>query len=235
MSPVVDIIIKSYPPDYEWLKYCLRSIHKFARGFRQTVVLLPHTSPLPLTLEKMVLVEHEETYLTQQMAKMHADHHTDAEFFWHLDSDCLLTREVTPADFMKDDKALWLITPWKDCFESKRAWFHVMCKCLQEAPEHEFMRRHGQLIPRFAYGAFRQFIQDTHGVSMDAYIVNQPRNEYSEFNCIGFYLWLHHRDTIAWHDTSIDGIPPCPIEQAWSWSETGITQEHRNRMEVLLA
>jgi hypothetical protein len=151
----------------------------------------------------------------------------------YLDSDCVLTEPVTPATFMDGDKPRWLITPWKDCMEVKKHWFHVLCRCLQECPEHEFMRRHGLMIPRWALQAFRDFILATHGIEMPAYVMNVSKHEFSEFNCIGFYLWLHHRDKIAWHDTSILGVPPCPIEQAWSWSE--MTQEHRNRMEMLLA
>ena len=104
-----------------------------------------------------------------------------------------------------------------------------------ECPEHEFMRRHGAMVPRWALKAFRDHIQELHGISMDAYVMNVPRHEFSEFNCLGFYLWLYHRDKIAWHDTSAMGVPPIQMEQAWSWDEKGITQEYRNRMEMLLA
>lgn len=235
MTPVVDIVIKSYPPDFEYLKYCLRSIYRFASGFRRVMLMLPPDHGLQLTQESIYIKPGPESYLYQQVCKLNADLHTDAQFLLHLDSDCVLTQPVTPATFMENGKPRWLMTPWKDCLESKKCWFHVMAKCVQEAPTHEFMRRHGIMIPHWAYGGFREFIQATHGLSMDAYVMNQPGHEFSEFNTIGFWLWLHHRDAIHWHDTSVEGIPPCPIEQAWSWSAAGITQEYRNRMEMLLA
>jgi len=183
----------------------------------------------------MVFLNAPESYMSQQVAKMNADNHTPADFILHLDSDCVFTEPVTPETFMQDGKPRWLMTPWKDCFESKRIWFHVIAKAIQDCPQHEFMRRHGLVIPRWAYGEFRAFIEKTHGIPLDAYVMNQPGHEFSEFNCIGFWLWLYHRDKIHWHDTSTDGIPPCPIEQSWSWQEGGMTQEERNKMELLLA
>jgi hypothetical protein len=200
------------------------------------LLAVPPGHGLKLTAEVIVEIpEQQPGYLGQQVAKLNADHHTQADFLWYVDSDCVITEPITPEDFMVGDKPRWLITPWKDCMEVKKHWYHVMARALQECPEHEFMRRHGIMIPRWALAAFREHIQQLHGITSDAYIMNVPRHEFSEFNCIGFYLWLYHRDKIAWHDTSTMGVPPCPIEQSWSWSEAGITQEHRNRMEILLA
>lgn len=232
------IFIRSYAKDFEWLSFCLRSIHKFATGFCEVIVAVP-TQDLPklmhLTAETLIGVHDDGSrgYLNQQESKMHADMHTQADYICHLDSDCCLTQPVTPKTFMRDGKPLWLMTPWKDCMESKKTWAHVMMKCLQECPEHEFMRRHGITIPRWAYGAFREHVQKLHGITLSQYIMNQPGNEYSEFNCIGFYLWLHHRDKISWHDTSVLGVPPSVMDQAWSWG--GMTPEIKNQLTILTA
>lgn len=232
---IVDIFIKSYPPDFGHLSYCLRSLHKFARGFRRILLAVPPGHGLNLTAESVIeIMEQQPGYLFQQVTKLNADLHThDADFIWYVDSDCVITEPITPQDFMVGDKARWLITPWKDCMEVKKHWFHVLCRCLQECPEHEFMRRHGIMIPRWALAAFREHIQTLHGITMDSYVINSPKHEFSEFNAIGFFLWLYHRDKIHWHDTSIDGVPPCQIMQAWSYAE--MTQEYRNKIEVLLA
>ncbi len=235
-TPTVTPFIKSYPPDFDRLSYCLRSLNKFARGFGRPVLAVPPNHGLNLTQEEIHEI-HEQSpgYLFQQVVKLNADLHTNADFIWYIDSDCVLTRETHADEFLVNGKARWMMTPWKDCKEVKKVWFHILAKCVQEAPEHEFMRRHGILIPRWALKGFRDFIQQTHGVSMDAYVMNQPGHEFSEFNCIGFWLWCFHREKIHWHDTSIDGIPDNPIEQSWSWSQDGLTQAYRNRMEMLLA
>ncbi len=234
----VPILIRSYAPDFEWLSYCLKSIHKFASGFQEIVIITPEAdAPLlgHLTAERVIPVhDGVPKYLCQQSDKLHADIHCpNADFICHIDSDCILTQPVTPQTFMRDGKPLWLMTPWKDCFESKKTWAHIMLKCVQEYPEHEFMRRHGQLLPRWAYGAFRDFIQNAHGMTMTEYVMSQPGHEYSEFNTMGFYLWLYHRDKISWWDTSVEGVPPAVMDQHWSWG--GMTQELRNKLAVSLA
>lgn len=227
-----DIVIKSYPPDYPWLTYCLRSIQKFATGFNNVLVLLPRSDPLPLTAETVVLLDVPEGYKEQQVSKLYADKHTEADFIVNLDSDCIFTRPVTPRDFMVGDKPRWLMTPWADCMDAKRAWFGVMAKCILEAPEHEFMRRHGIMIPRWAYAEFRAFIQKTHGIPIESYVMNQPGNEFSEFNTIGFWLWLNHRDKIAWHNTSTMGVPSNPLHQEHSWG--GLNDEIRAKLDAIL-
>lgn len=228
------IFIKSYPNDFEWLSYCLRSLAKFAHGFDAIILVVPPGHGLNLTRETVIEIpEQQPGYLFQQVCKLNADMHTTADFILHLDSDCVLREPVTPESFMTDGKARWLMTPWADCFEAKKVWFHVMAKCCQEAPEHEFMRRNCMMIPRFAYQAFREFIESTHGISMEQYVMNQPGREFSEYNCLGFFLWLQHRDKIAWHDTSVQGVPSCPVVQGWSWA--GLTPEIRSELELILA
>lgn len=215
-----DICIKSYAPDYPWLVYCMRSIAKFCTGFNQTIVMMPRKEPLAgLTAEVSVLLDTEESYKHQQVAKLNADHHTQADYLVYVDSDMVFTRPVTPDFFFHDGKPIWVVSPWASIYRSdeKRAWYHVMAKCLQEAPPYEFMRKCAVVVPRHVLAGFRAHIEKLHGCSMDHYVVSQPGNEFSEYNCLGFYCWLYHRDEFHWHDTSIDGIPAWPWKQYWSW------------------
>lgn len=230
----VDIVIKTYPPDYPWLAYALKSIQKFATGFRDVIVMHPRAHTLPLTKEKLVPVDYEENYLTQQVAKLYCDNHTDADFILHFDSDCVLQKPVTPETFMRDGRALWYWRPWEHCCEDeKKAWMHVMVKCLRAFPPGEFMRKSTMMIPRFAYAAFREFMQKTHGWPLDAYIANQPAHEFSEYNCIGAYLHQYHHDRISWHNEIEDGVPEPNERQFWSWG--GLTPEIRKELELITA
>ena len=36
---MTDIFIKTYPGDFIWLEYCIRSIEKFVTGFRDIVII----------------------------------------------------------------------------------------------------------------------------------------------------------------------------------------------------
>lgn len=232
--PSVALVIKSYAPDYGFLAYCLRSIQKFATGFSEIIVMLPRTHPLTLTAETMVFMDSEESYLGQQVAKLNADLHTQADFIVHFDSDCIFTAPITPDYFLKDYKAIWAITPFYQARDDqKKAWLHVMTKCVRAMPKYEFMRKNAIIVPRFLYAAFREFIVQTHGITMEQYVMSQPGNEFSEYNCLGFYAWLHHRDKIHWHNTDTDGIPAWPWVQRWSGA--GVTPEIRDQYERILA
>lgn len=231
----VDIFIRSYAPDFPWLNYALRSVQKFATGFRDVVVVIPDTDDLPnLTVEKVIKVKDVMPgYRQQQASKLYADTFSDADAFLYVDSDCVFTEPVTPETFMTAGRPNWLHTPFdKVSPDARAAWYEVMRKCLGEAPQHELMRRHPQLIPRWALQEFRGFVAKRHGVSLEHYIKSQPGKEFSEFNTCGHYLWLYHHEKINWINTE-EFLPPAVLRQ-W-WSHGGITPEIREEMERLLA
>lgn len=229
-----DIFIKSYHKDFPWLSNCLRSIQRFGTGFRDIVIVIPDTDNLDhLTIEKVVKVkEYGEGYMFQQSVKLHADLYTDADMIVQLDSDCVFTRPVSPESFMTEGKVDWLYTPWGNVGEdAKRAWGEVMRKCIGEDPPAEFMRRSSQMIPRWALQEFRGFIAERHGVGTEHYIMSQPGRHFSEFNCIGFYLWLHHHEKVNWINTE-EGLPPNLVRQFWSWG--GLTKDVNREIQQIL-
>jgi hypothetical protein len=229
-----DIFIKSYHKDFPWLSYCLRSIQKFASGFKEIVIVIPDTDDLShLTAERVVKVkEYGEPYMFQQSVKMHADLYSDADAFVYMDSDCVFTEPVTPESFLTDGRPDWLYTPWEKVGEdAQRAWGEVMTKCIGKPPPAEFMRRSAQLIPRWALQEFRGFIAERHEVSLEHYIMSQPGRYFTEYNCIGFYLWLHHRDKVNWINTE-ERLPPSVVRQFWSWG--GLNGDVKEEIKRLL-
>lgn len=233
------IVIRTFDKDLEWLAFCLRSIHKFASGFQEVVVLIPEGQEhllRHLTVERVVVVhDGQPGYCCQQKDKLYADINCpQAEAILHIDSDSVMVKPFTPDTLIRDGKPLWLMTPWaKLSRDEKRAWVHVIAKCVQELPPYEFMRRPPHLIPRWAYAAFRDFVKQTHDVELESYVMNQPGHEFSEFNTMGAYLWVHHRDRIAWHDTEVLGIPEPWVDQAWSYG--GLNEQIKAKWNALLA
>lgn len=232
------IAIRTFNKDIEWLSFCLRSIHKFASGFQEVIVMIPEGQEhllRHLTVERVVTVfDGQPPYLCQQNDKMHADLHTRSDALLFVDSDCVFHTPCTPGTFMRDGMPIWMVTPWSDLSgDEKKTWFHVMCKCVQECPPFEAMRRHPQFVPSWALKAFREFIQKTHGIDLTKYVMNQPGHEWSEFNCLGFYLWLHHRDKFSWWNTSEEGVPPTVLDQYWSHEP--MSDETRRKLTTTLA
>lgn len=202
---ICDIFLKTYAHDDGYHAFCMQSIAKYCSGFRKTVVIRDEDQEPSLN-----------GYLRQQVVKMHADMHTDADIVLITDSDTLFTEPVTPESFMRDGKPVWMITPYDEAMhahEGLQRWFEVMTEFFGVEPEHEFMRRHPFMIPAWLLKDLREFCWNRHGRTMEQYVFD--KGVFSEFNVIGFHAWLHHRDKFYWMD-STNECPPSKLFQAWS-------------------
>lgn len=231
-----DLFVRSYDGDSEWLKYCLRSIQRFATGFRRTIVVVPcgHNPPTGTSEVVFKVADIGEQYVQQQSDKMHADHFTDAEFVLYTDSDTIFTRPVCPSDFIADNRRpRWLYTPYSSINSGDgQTWKPVTQKFIGQPVELEYMRRHPFCISSALLKEFRAWIHRTHGVSMERYFMSQPYRECSEFNFLGAYLWFYHRDKVEWINTDED-IGTVFVHQ--SWSHGGLSDAIRADLERALA
>lgn len=230
----VDLIYKSYSSDFEFLKFSLRSVQRFATGFRRIVVIVPEGQTPPTGDAETVhfVREHGEPYLFQQNIKLHADMFTDAEFICHFDSDTIWTQPVTPQDLIVDNRRpIWLYTPYADITTGDgQTWKKPTAKVMRQPVEHEFMRRHPFVTPRWALEGFRKWMWLNHGMSLESYIMGQPGRSFSEFNAIGAWLWFFHRDKVEWRRP--EDVPTF-VHQ--SWSIGGINSDLRKHLEAALA
>ena len=87
----VDIFIRTYEKDLEWLKYALKSIHLHVTGYRNIVITIPNASLLSgCSVEKVIQVKDlKDGYLGQQLTKMTANLYTDADAIVFWDSDVI--------------------------------------------------------------------------------------------------------------------------------------------------
>jgi hypothetical protein len=232
------IFIKSCQRDLPWLDYCLQSIEKFATGFSEVVIVLPQVCAIPqLHIHNARIVRVDENpqfcngYLYQQVCKMHSDTFTDADFILHMDSDTLFTESVTPDSFKSDGKAAWLQTPMEHVSnDARKAWTPCMRDFFGVSPEFEFMRRQGQMIPRDAYPLLREYCMARHRVLLRDYIMS--RQSFSEFNVMGMFLYLEHRNLIAFHNTDTEGVPKSVVQQFWSHG--GLNPSVRSQIASIL-
>lgn len=231
-----DLFVKSFSNDYEWLKYCLRSIQRFATGFRRVVVVVPQGEKPPTGTAEVVfhVAEYGEPYDFQQVIKMHADHFTDAEFICVTDSDTIFTRPVRPEDFIADQRRVrWLYTPYVSLSgDDSQTWKKVTEKFIGHEVGFEFMRRQPFTIPRWALQELRAWCHKVHGVTLERYIMTQPNREVSEFNFLGAYLWFYHRDKVEWQNTD-EEMGTVFTHQSYSWG--GFNPDLVKHLEAALA
>lgn len=233
-----DLLLKTFPADYPFAEYCLRSIDKFCSGFRQLIIVAPDDKcPRLIRIPSHVFTEPEAAngYNGQQLVKMNADRYSDASHFLFCDSDTIFTKPVTPETYMRHGKPLWLMTPFEKAREDqKRAWIPVMTKWMGKAPEFEFMRRHFFMWPRWLCEEIRKFCQEKHGVSLEDYVLNAGDGlSFSEFNCGGFLAYEKFRDRFAWVNTETDEVPELTALQ--HWSRGGLTPEIVKEFETILS
>lgn len=237
--PTVDIFIKTRPHDYPWLKWCSRSVNDFCHGFRGAVIQTDDAAHpfIALSTRTIPANDKEPGYLWQQVCKLHADQHSDADFILFQDSDTIFTRPITPQEFIRDGKPIWLHSSLDQARPDQHAWVPVMEKFIGRKPQHEFMRRHPFIVPRWAFEELRKFCQYRHGKSLEDYIMGEalPGHPlalvFSEWNCMGFFLWEFHRDKVCW--LKPEELDSC-VYQGFTHAGEGKMQEDIAKFKQLL-
>lgn len=208
----IDIFIRSYYRDWEWLNLALQSTALFVTGFRCVVVVIPRSSVARMdltSLEKMhrvrveVCDDYRDDYLGQQVTKLYADTFTDAEVIVHLDSDqvfvehCDLRRTLIDGSKVKIGYQSGNMRPAADGWR----------KCVPD-----FFGRDvavdvtGPLplaIQRLTYAELRRMCRDRHGLSLADYAQARSADRFSELALLRavilirglpHYTWLDLRD-----------------------------------------
>ena len=215
----VDIFIRTYPGDAAYHEKCLASIDKFCSGFRATVVV-NRTDSTP-----------KIGYLRQQVDKLHADEHTDADFILITDSDTLMIEPVTPETYLRDGKPVWIHTPWTPemlAHPGTKAWFDCMTFFAGAEPPSEMMRRQPFMLPRWLLSDLRMWCEFAHGKTLERYVMDAQA--FSEFNVLGHHAWRHHRERFHWIDSSKDELPELTARQFWSHDPIGKNLEEIERI-----
>ena len=218
-----DIFIRTYEKDIPWFNYCLKSIAKFATGFRKVIVCIPEGQQhllSHLTSEKVVTCPvYKNDYNGQQITKLSAWTYTDADYILFIDSDCIFNEDVCPEDYIIDGKPILI----KENFErlKENEGCYARKKTLSELfgfdVEFEYMRRNGLFYRR-----------DT----LKNLFIRLPITEdnvISEFNVIGIYCDKYEHDKYTILEAGVDKIPDNKVRQFWSWG--GLSDDIKSELE----
>jgi hypothetical protein len=246
-----DIFLITYPGDYPWLQYLLRSTTKYVTGFDRLCVVVEEGDDPPTDILKQFCtapwyIEKCRRYRGtdywgkggQQIEKMRAWAYTDAERILLLDSDCVWIR---PIDLQTDpaiciEKPVILHTPWENVGDA-RCWYSPTKTILGFEPPAETMRRHPFCYPAW----FMHKVWEHVGGEERLRQFEHP----CEFNVLGNYAMVNHSDDFTLlqtmlstgneqrADSNIDGIPTAPIRQFWSVG--GMNDRVRQEIEAAIA
>ena len=226
----VDIFIRSWHGDFNWLEYCLRSIKKYAHGFGKVHICIPSDdiTMLPAGSEEVHLVNRwSDDYIGQQNDKLHCDMYCNAPYVLCMDSDCVLTRDLRPEDLFMQGNPIWL---YEAVPHNQSPWYPITEEALGWMPEFEFMRRHPFVFSRSALRDFRAFMFNRHGESLSNWLKKRPKGRFSEFNAFGAWAYRNYHEHFAWMTPE---EVPCYVMQKWSWG--GLNDEIKKEFEALLA
>jgi len=234
-----DIVIRTYWRDFPWLELCLRSIEKFASGFRRIIVAVPQESapylaryPAISSQATIALTDnYSDDYLGQQVTKLHADILTDADFITHVDSDVILTDALDVRSLFCAGRPIVVTRPFASA-DRHWPWGRPTSTFLGWAVSCDFMCRPPFTFPRWLYPHVRSFSRATHGVELADYVKRCPPRGFSEFNVLGALAFADFPGAFEWIEQDADGRDPfC----RWYWSWEGLDRQTRSDIERSLA
>jgi hypothetical protein len=226
----MDIFIRSYRGDFEWLEYCLRSLKKYAHGFGKVHIVIPASDlgAMPAVDGEVHVVEGwEDGYLQQQNDKLHCDMYCSTPYVMVLDSDCLLTKDLRPEDLMEGGKPVWL---YESVPDGATPWPPITQEVVGFAQEYDFMRRMPFVFSRQSLRDFRAFMFNRFNQALHVTIKARPYRSFSEFNAFGAWAYRHYYEHFEWKSPHEF---PTYMVQKWSWG--GLTPEIRGEFEKILA
>ena len=160
----VDLIIKTYPPDYDWLVYAFRSL-KRVRGYRNVVLLLEEQYPEPPGLPTNAVIARSRRYvgtdypsdLGAAIESLHSWAYTDADRLVFFDSDCVWTRDIDiqTEPIINIEKPIVLWRAWEEGAAFLR---EPTARTLGYEPARETMCRYPFCYPRGVLKACWEFI-----------------------------------------------------------------------------
>lgn len=193
----VDLFLRTYPNDYQWLTFLFRSMIRHVRGFRTLILIYPQgqVSPLGLSTWWHDLIHngvisnykfgradrtYPDDYVGQQVTKLRCHEYTDADEVCFLDSDIVFVRGFTPESRRPQ---VVECRPW-DAVGRAQCWYQPTKILLREEPLYETMARHPFQYPTALIKRCYEHVGGEAGLlGFGAH--------FSEFNLLGNYALNH--------------------------------------------
>lgn len=249
----VDIFIRTYQSDFIWLEYLLKSIKKYAVGFRNVIIvsdndgtLVPqiYLDILPCTVKYKDVQDLPSSlncrhgYVWQQILCLRWTEDTDADAVLVLDSDSMLTRTTTPDDFKdpSNGKFRWFYRKWEQA-DAAIMWKDPVGKALKYTPDYEAMCCPGFILERETTLKLIDYLRLLHEAKdLTDVFFRYKAEHFSEFNTYGSYVYRF--DTTVYSKTFIYDIDTSNLINNSiyvSWSYGGLSKDDKQKRLAILA
>jgi hypothetical protein len=220
-----DIILKTYPTDYDWLPYLFRSLTKYVTGYRNLVVLLEEQYPEPPDLPPTAVVARSRRYVGSDPTKpdkiisgrgavverLRPFAYSDADVFVWVDSDCVFTRsvDVQTEAVINAQKPVVFWRTWDEA-GSAICWKNKAELTLGYEPTRETMCCYPFQFPAPVVRAFFEFVGGADR------LLSLP--DFTDLNALGNYALDHHPGKVtAVHIGERHRMGGDCLRQFWSW------------------
>jgi hypothetical protein len=247
----VRIFIVSFHRDVEFLRYCLKSIQKYATGFEGVTIAVPINEHLLFDWVKdygadLGVFEEDPAkgMMHHEYEKMTADIWCpSADAILHLDSDCMFWEPASPDDFFVNGKPILFRERYATLKNKLRLhWKKAVFDATGIDPEWETMVRHPAVHLRETYAITRTVIFGHTKRPVREYILscrNEFPQEFAEFPTLGSVAIAHipgKYHFVEYDVTTPDGGYPYDRERDFvtaHWSHGGI-ERYREVSEAIL-
>jgi len=229
-----------------WLIYCIRSIKKFASGFRDVVLVSDNDGhkipqeildimPVKLFYKDVPTkwpprMQQPSGYVWQQVVKLNWTEFTDADSILILDSDLMFSDYVTPESFKdKDGKWFWNYRSW-ELADRAICWKAPTQELLGFEPQYEGMLCIPFVFERTDTLKFIEYIKSRHGAK-DVFDVLFKYNMtlISEFNAYAAFILKFNSTAYL----PLINITRPPLVR-FTWSYGGLSDKEIQEREIIL-
>lgn len=224
------LMMVSYKKDFEFATFACQSTHKFATGFSDKLIVVPHEDvekfsamAVPLGFRVEGFDERPGKGMLHHMAIIcEADLWLpEADAVLIQDSDCVFLSPVSPADYLTEDKPII----FRDKFErfknysERYSWKQCVFTATGINPEWECMCRHPLLHLVVVLKRTREIIGQHTRQDWKEYILagrNKYPQTFTEFPTLGAVAIEHFPELHHFVDWPFEGQPAAKLKDFWS-------------------
>ena len=227
---MISLFIRSYPKDFEWLGYSVKSMRKNLIGIDDKILVVPATCKyIPADIRSYFdtikfVQETHEGYIQQQIDKVRAYKYCKHDYILFSDSDCIYYETFDANHRLHEDKII-LPKIRYELAESAIIWKEITYTATGIIPEYEYMR----CFPIVHHREVLSYLDnDNH---YNSYLSIVKNRELSEFNALGIIAETLFPGLYKFIDIEHGQHQIPTTKQYWSWG--GITTDILNELSKL--